>query len=143
MPRIRILLEGPTRCQTNWEHWLPFVLSLKVNFTCLPKHNQVHTYSYAWLGGTGRAFWSAFKLRMITSCLSGIDVTLITCFLKLPDSLWLVSGCVCQWGDGYGESWKFPSLVALTSQASQPDGRAQRMGPRWFMPAGGTEIRVR
>lgn len=39
VPRIRILLEGPRGGQKNWEHWLPFVLSLKVTFTCLPRHN--------------------------------------------------------------------------------------------------------
>lgn len=34
---VGILLEGLRRCQKNWEHWLPFVLSLKI--TCLPTHN--------------------------------------------------------------------------------------------------------
>lgn len=28
------------------------------------------------------------------------------------------------------------TLVILPLQASQPGGRAQRVGPRWFMPAG-------
>lgn len=101
------------RCQINWEYWLFFVLSFKVNFICFFKYNQVYIYFYAWLGGIGRVFCSVFKFRMIIFCLFGIDVILITCFLKFLDSLWLVFGCVCQWGDGYGESWKFFSLMVL------------------------------
>lgn len=60
------------------------------------------------------------------------------CCLKLPDSIWLVSGGVNQWDDGGGESGKFPSLVALMSQASQSHERAQNVGPRGFTPAGET-----
>lgn len=61
----------------------PFVLSLKITFACLPRHNEVHTYSYE----KGRAFGVHLSLGRALLAVQGRCNFNGACFLKLPDSM--------------------------------------------------------